>query len=83
MTTLIPVLLHTPVYSQVAGALTYLSDKPLPPGTLVRVPLGQRELLGVVWDAPDAENSLTDDAAPHWTPPNCALSQQRWMLCPH
>jgi primosomal protein N' (replication factor Y) len=68
MTTLIPVLLHTPVYSQVAGALTYLSDKPLPPGTLVRVPLGQRELLGVVWDAPDAENSLTDDAAPALDP---------------
>jgi primosomal protein N' (replication factor Y) len=68
MTTLIPVLLHTPVYSQVAGALTYLSDKPLPPGTLVRVPLGQRELLGVVWDAPDAGNSLTDEAAPTLDP---------------
>ena len=43
-------LLHTPAYSQLAGALTYLCDKALPPGTLVRVPLGQRELLGVVWD---------------------------------
>jgi len=45
------VLVHTPVYSQMAGALTYLSDTALPPGTLVRVPLGQRDLLGVVWDA--------------------------------
>ncbi|OQW86508.1 MAG: primosomal protein N' [Rhodoferax ferrireducens] len=35
-----------------AGALTYLSDQPWPAGTLVRVPLGQRELLGVVWDLP-------------------------------
>nr|WP_319564124.1 primosomal protein N' [uncultured Rhodoferax sp.] len=43
------VLVHTPVYSQMAGALTYLSSAVLPPGCLVRVPLGQRELLGVVW----------------------------------
>ena len=49
-TALTQVLLHTPAYSQMAGALSYLSDAPLPPGTLVRVPLGQRELLGVVWD---------------------------------
>ncbi|MDD5029587.1 MAG: primosomal protein N' [Rhodoferax sp.] len=52
MTYRIAVLVHTPAYSQMAGALTYLSDAPLPAGTLVRVPLGQRELLGVVWDAP-------------------------------
>ncbi len=45
----IPVLLHTPAYSQVASALTYLSEHDLPAGTLVRVPLGQRELLGIVW----------------------------------
>ncbi len=51
MTTQIQVLLHTPAYSQMAGALTYVSDQPWPAGTLVRVPLGQRELLGVVWDA--------------------------------
>jgi primosomal protein N' (replication factor Y) len=33
-----------------AGALSYLCDLTPAPGTLVRVPLGQRELLGVVWD---------------------------------
>jgi len=49
------VLLHTPVYSQMAGALSYLSDTLLLPGTLVRVPLGQRELLGVVWDRNPAQ----------------------------
>ena len=54
MDTLIPVLLHTPAYSQVAAALSYRSAQNLPPGTLVRVPLGQRELLGVVWDADPA-----------------------------
>ncbi|MCM2340936.1 DEAD/DEAH box helicase, partial [Rhodoferax sp.] len=43
------VLVHTPAHSQMAGALSYWSETPLPPGTLVRVPLGQRELLGIVW----------------------------------
>jgi primosomal protein N' (replication factor Y) len=46
----------------VAGPLTYLSEQALPAGTLVRVPLGQRELLGVVWDAP------TDPAAAPFDP---------------
>ncbi len=36
-----------------AGALSYLCDPTPEPGTLVRVPLGQRELLGVVWDPAD------------------------------
>ncbi|MDI1246657.1 MAG: primosomal protein N' [Rhodoferax sp.] len=43
------VLVHTPAHSQMMGALSYWSPTPLQPGTLVRVPLGQRELLGVVW----------------------------------
>ena len=47
---LTPVLVQTPAHSQVAGPLTYTSGQALPPGTLVRVPLGQREVLGVVWD---------------------------------
>ncbi|MBB1076080.1 primosomal protein N' [Rhodoferax sp. 4810] len=50
-----------------AGALTYLSDQPLPAGTLVRVPLGQRELLGVVWDTPAADTA-PDNAAPPLDP---------------
>jgi primosomal protein N' (replication factor Y) len=50
MTHQIAVLVHTPAYSQMVGALTYLSEQDLPAGTLVRVPLGSRELLGVVWD---------------------------------
>src|SRR5450830_1604246 len=51
MTHRLPVLVHTPAHSQVAGPLTYRSELALAAGTLVRVPLGQRELLGVVWDA--------------------------------
>ena len=47
------VLVQTPVHSQIAGALSYRSELALPAGTLVRVPLGKREMLGLVWDAPD------------------------------
>jgi primosomal protein N' (replication factor Y) (superfamily II helicase) len=46
------VLVQTPAHSQVAGPLTYLSERVLQPGTLVRVPFGKRETLGVVWTAP-------------------------------
>ncbi|QLP99787.1 MAG: primosomal protein N' [Burkholderiaceae bacterium] len=44
------VAVQTPAHSAVGGLLSYTHTEPLPPGTLVRVPLGQRELLGVVWD---------------------------------
>jgi primosomal protein N' (replication factor Y) len=54
MSCLIPVLVPTPAHSSVAGALTYRSEFALAPGTLVRVPLGRREVLGVVWEATDA-----------------------------
>ena len=58
------VLVHTPAHSQMAGALSYWSETPLPPGTLVRVPLGQRELLGVVWpvDSASASDAILDPA---------------------
>jgi primosomal protein N' (replication factor Y) len=37
------------------AAFTYASDEALPPGTLVRVPLGPRMVVGAVWDdVPDA-----------------------------
>jgi primosomal protein N' (replication factor Y) len=60
--TLISVVLHTPMHSQMAPALHYLSNRALAAGTLVRVPLGSREVLGVVWDtAPEtAYESLPD-----------------------
>lgn len=52
--------MHTPAHSQMAGALSYWSPTPLQAGTLVRVPLGQRELLGVVWPS---ESAATPDSA--------------------
>ena len=46
------VAVHTPAHAALADLLSYASERPLAPGTLVRVPLGKREVLGVVWDAP-------------------------------
>ena len=48
MTAVLSVLVQTPAHSGVAGALHYEHGHALPVGTLVRVPLGQRETLGVV-----------------------------------
>jgi primosomal protein N' (replication factor Y) (superfamily II helicase) len=44
------VVVPTPSHSSISGPLSYLSELPLAPGTLLRVPLGRREVLGVVWD---------------------------------
>ena len=46
------VIVATPAHSGVGAALTYRSASALAPGTLVRVPLGSREVLGVVWGCP-------------------------------
>ncbi|MDI9334627.1 MAG: primosomal protein N' [Cytophagales bacterium] len=45
------VVLPTPAHSRLPEVLSYGHSAALPLGTLVRVPLGARELLGVVWAA--------------------------------
>ncbi len=59
---LVHVALQTPSHSGVGDLLSYASERPLSPGTLVRVPLGTREVLGVVWDADEAPGELPDGA---------------------
>ncbi|WP_397533909.1 primosomal protein N' [Roseateles sp.] len=44
------VVVDAPAHSGLAGPLDYLSEHALTPGTLVTVPLGRRELTGIVWD---------------------------------
>ena len=44
------VVVAVPAYSEVSGILHYRSELPLAPGALVRVPLGTREVQGIVWD---------------------------------
>ncbi|WP_245597903.1 replication restart helicase PriA [Ottowia thiooxydans] len=57
------VAVATPAHSGIGTPLTYRSAQPLPPGTLVRVPLGSREVLGVVWSAlPEPEPGLVKSA---------------------
>ena len=47
----LPVAVEAPQHSGLTGALHYSSPQALPPGTLLRVPLGKRDLLGIVWHA--------------------------------
>ena len=54
------VVVATPAHSAVAGPLTYRSELPLAPGTLVRVPLGKREVLGVVWESATDRGDLLE-----------------------
>ena len=49
------VMVATPAHSRLTGPLLYESEQLLPPGTLVRVPLGQRETLGLVWPSQMSE----------------------------
>jgi primosomal protein N' (replication factor Y) len=50
------VAVETPRHSAVGGLLDYSHTHDLPPGTLVRAPLGRREVAGLVWArAPDGE----------------------------
>ena len=49
------VLVPTPAHAGLGPVLTYRSAKALAAGTLVRVPLGKRETLGVVWQSDASE----------------------------
>ncbi|WP_416400760.1 replication restart helicase PriA [Alicycliphilus denitrificans] len=61
---LVQVAVSTPAHSAVGDLLSYACAAPLAPGTLVRVPLGAREVLGVVWDAPAEPPPLPAGMAP-------------------
>ena len=52
MAALLSVLVQTPAHSGLGGALHYEHTEALPAGSLVRVPLGQRQTLGVVVPSP-------------------------------
>ena len=45
-----PVVVDAPQHAGLNATLDYLSERPLSPGTLVRVPLGRRSVPGLVWD---------------------------------
>ncbi|HKX43314.1 MAG TPA: DEAD/DEAH box helicase, partial [Burkholderiaceae bacterium] len=49
------VAVETPTHTGLGLPLDYLSERTLSPGSLVRVPLGKREVPGLVWDGVAAE----------------------------
>jgi primosomal protein N' (replication factor Y) (superfamily II helicase) len=49
MAYLLSIAVPTPAHARLDALLSYASEQLLAPGTLVRVPLGKREVLGVVW----------------------------------
>jgi len=59
----VAVAVDTPQHSGLTGALSYRSASPLTPGTLLRVPLGRREVLGIVWPGAEAVMALPPTAA--------------------
>jgi primosomal protein N' (replication factor Y) (superfamily II helicase) len=44
------VVVAVPAHSDLPPLLSYACEQPLPAGSLVRVPLGSREVLGIVWE---------------------------------
>jgi primosomal protein N' (replication factor Y) len=45
----VPVVVDAPQHAALNATLDYLSERPLTPGMLVRVPLGRRSVTGMVW----------------------------------
>ncbi|MCU7374130.1 primosomal protein N' [Paucibacter sp. O1-1] len=57
------VVVDAPQHSGITGPLDYLSERALTPGTLVQVPLGRRELTGMVWPGtPDPAAEQLDES---------------------
>ncbi len=57
----VEVAVQTPAHSALGNTLSYASDVAHPAGTLVRVPLGAREVLGVVWQSITQADDPTGD----------------------
>jgi primosomal protein N' (replication factor Y) len=53
----LPVAVDTPQHAAIGALLDYTCEHPLPPGTLVRVPLGKREVPGIVWHRPGGQRA--------------------------
>jgi primosomal protein N' (replication factor Y) len=73
----VDVVVATPAHSGLGQRLTYGCERPLAPGTLVRVPLGKRTVLGIVWDGADGT-----EAAPAVTPDQIRPIAEVWDALP-
>ncbi len=59
--TVVRVAVETPQHAGLSDALDYRSEQALAPGTLVKVPLGKREVPGLVW--PDVRPKTASEPA--------------------
>ena len=66
----VEVAVHTPAHAALGDLLSYVAPAALPAGTLVRVPLGRREVLGVAWQS---QPMTEPDAALELKPVGAAL----------
>jgi primosomal protein N' (replication factor Y) (superfamily II helicase) len=73
---IIQVAVAAPAHSDLPPTLSYSSELPLLAGSLVRVSLGQREVLGIVWGegatAPEMKLKAIEGALPELPPLNAA-----------
>jgi primosomal protein N' (replication factor Y) len=58
------VAVETPRHTTVGALLDYSHECPLVPGTLVRVPLGHREVPGIVWERPQGSGQAMLELRP-------------------
>ena len=58
------VAIDAPRHADIAGPLTYCSGVAWPPGTLVRVPLGKRDVTGIVWSRREEASPIPGDLRP-------------------
>ncbi|HYE71097.1 MAG TPA: primosomal protein N', partial [Aquabacterium sp.] len=56
-------MVETPQHSGLVAPLDYLDPGAAMPGQLLRVPLGRREVLGIVWPRPEMAGDATADDA--------------------
>ena len=79
MPALLQVLVATPAHSRLSGPLVYESAQHLPPGTLVRVPLGSRDTLGLVWPGEPAAPPLAQIKPVHEALTDIAALDTHWL----
>ncbi|HEY9238277.1 MAG TPA: hypothetical protein VIP10_05520, partial [Burkholderiaceae bacterium] len=51
--------MEAPQHTGLSGPLDYTCEQPLAAGTLVRVPLGRREVAGIVWGGAPSGSDVT------------------------
>jgi primosomal protein N' (replication factor Y) (superfamily II helicase) len=86
--TTLQVAIEAPLHSGLSGLLDYTCEQPLALGTLVRVPLGKRDVPGLVWNTEPQSTSTTQpplhsirpisavlDALPPLSAAWCALAE--------